>query len=148
MPVVEFHLVAGLATAQQCEQLLAEATARYAEVLASPPERVRAFITLREPAQVAVGGVPVSRSGVHAPYFTCLMMAGRPAEQRVAALSALTDVVVEVLGVPRDVVRGRAVLVAPEDWAIGGSPAAQVRADEVAARAAPTSPAPPPPTPA
>jgi phenylpyruvate tautomerase PptA (4-oxalocrotonate tautomerase family) len=134
MPVVEFHLLAGQADAAQCERLLVEGTARYAEVLASPPERVRAFITVREPHLVAVGGVPASRSGVHAPYVTCLMLQGRPVDQGPAALAALTDLLVEVLGVPRELVRGQVLWVAPQDWAIGGIPAAEVRAEEVQGR--------------
>jgi len=135
MPVIEFHLVAGQVSAEQSQRLLREATARYADVLGSPPERVRAFITLREPGLVAVGGEPVLRSGVRTAYFTCLMMAGRPAAQRTAALTQLTDVIVDVLDVPRDQVRGRVVEVAPQDWAIGGQPAAQVRSEEIRARA-------------
>lgn len=134
MPVVEFHLVAGQVTAEQAERLLTEGTARYAETLASPIDRIRAFVTLRDPAHVSVGGIPASRSGVHAPYVTCVMMANRPLEQRQAALAALTDLVVEVLGVPADVVRARAELVAPEDWAIAGVPASVARAAEMRAR--------------
>jgi phenylpyruvate tautomerase PptA (4-oxalocrotonate tautomerase family) len=46
MPILNVHLVEGLHTAQQLERLLTEMSARYAEVLESPVDRVRAYLTL------------------------------------------------------------------------------------------------------
>ena len=137
MPVVEFHLVEGSLDADQRRRLFAEGSARYAEVLDSPVERIRALVTLRPPESVAIGGVPVAETGAEAVYVTALMLQGRPVEQAQAALRALTDLVVEVLGVARDGVRARVVRVPPEEWAIGGEPAAAVRAQEVQARSGP-----------
>jgi len=43
--------------------------------------------------------------------------------------------VVTVLKAPRDLVRGGITLIHPENWAIGGQPASQLRQAEVQARA-------------
>jgi phenylpyruvate tautomerase PptA (4-oxalocrotonate tautomerase family) len=136
MPVVEFHLVEGQSTPAQREQLLAEASRLFAEVLESPVERVRAFIHLYPPGQAAVGGVPVSQRATNAPYFHSVVLEARPVEHRQRLLRGFTDLLVEVLGAPREQVRGGAVRVHPEDWAIGGVPASEARRAEVDARAA------------
>ena len=77
-------------------------------------------------------------SGVDAPYFTAIVLAGRPAAQRQALLEALTAVIVDALGVAPDAVRGQIVEVLPENWGIAGRPASAVRSGEIAARAAQT----------
>ena len=78
MPILEVHLVAGEHAAAQVAELLTRMSARYAEVLESPLERVRAYVTLHDPERWATGGVV----GVEAPYFTAIVLEGRPAEQR------------------------------------------------------------------
>jgi 4-oxalocrotonate tautomerase len=137
MPIVEFHLVAGEHSTAEQERLLREASTLYAAVLGSPVERVRALATLYPPTLAAVGGETVARGGAPAPYFTFLMLEGRPAEQRRRLLAGFTDLLVDLLGVPRELVRGRCVRLDPEDWAIGGTPASAARSDEIRARAAP-----------
>lgn len=132
MPVLEVHLVDGQHDPGALHRLLGELSARSAEVLGSPVDRVRVLVTLHRPELVAVGGVV---GGDPAPWFTASVLTGRPAGQRAALLAGLTDVLVDVLGVHRARVRGRIAQVPPEDWGIGGVPAAAVRADEVRARA-------------
>ncbi len=134
MPILEVHLVEGEHTAAQHVELLTRMSARYAEVLASPLERVRAYLTLHRPEHWATGGV----AGVEAPYFTAIVLEGRPAEQRRRLLEAFTDILVDTLGVDRRLVRGRIIQVPPEDWAIGGVPASAARRDEIAARSGAT----------
>lgn len=136
MPIVNFHLVAGSSTPEQDERLLKRASALYAEVLASPIDRVRAFITPHDPEQFAVAGELVSASGQHAPFFDFIVLAGRPAEQRQRLLAAFTDLLVEVLGVRRELVRGCCRQVDPEDWGIAGQPASALRRSEIEARVA------------
>ena len=131
MPILEVHLVEGEHTAAQHAELLTRMSARYAEVLGSPIERVRAYLTLHRPEHWATGGV----AGVEAPYFTAIVLEGRPAEQRRRLLEAFTDILIDTLGVDRRLVRGRIIQVPPEDWAIGGVPANAARSDEIAARA-------------
>lgn len=130
MPVVEVHLVEGAHTPAQHAALLDGLSRTYAAVLESPIGRVRAFLTLHPPEHWATGGV----LGAPAPYFTALVLAGRPVEQRHRLLAAFTDVVVDVLGVERSLVRGRVVPVDPDDWGIGGVPASVARQAEIAAR--------------
>ena len=125
------HLLAGEHAAAQVAELLERMSARYAEVLASPLERVRAYVTPHQPEHWATGGV----AGVEAPYFTAIVLEGRPAEQRRTLLGALTDIIVDILGVERRAVRGRIIQVSPDDWAIGGVPASSVRSTEIASRA-------------
>ena len=74
--------------------------------------------------------------GAPAPYFTAIVLQGRPVEQRHRLLSGFTDLIVDVLGVERGRVRGRILQVDPDDWAIGGQPASVARQGEIAARAA------------
>ena len=131
MPILEVHLVEGEHSAAQHTELLARMSARYAEVLESPLERVRAYVTLHRREHWATGGV----AGVEAPYFTAIVLEGRPAEQRRRLLGAFTDIIVDTLRVDRRVVRGRIIQVSPDDWAIGGVQAGSVRSTEIAARA-------------
>ncbi len=134
MPIVHFHLVEGQSAAAQHERLLVEASRLFAEVLQCPIDRIRAFIHLYRPELAALGGVPVNRQAQKAPYFTFVVLEGRPVEQRQRLLKAFTDLLVDVLQAPREQVRGSAVLVRPEDWAIGGEPASVKRASEVRER--------------
>jgi phenylpyruvate tautomerase PptA (4-oxalocrotonate tautomerase family) len=132
MPILEVHLVEGRHTAAQHAELLTAMSARYAEVLESPVERVRAYVTLHRPEHWATGGV----AGTEAPYFTAIVLEGRPVEQRHRLLGAFTDILVDVLGADRKLVRGRVIQVPPDDWAIGGVPASAARRSEIASRAA------------
>lgn len=136
MPVAHFHLANGSFDRDQRERLLVGASKCYSEVLDSPIERVRAFIVGYEPEAVAVGGRLVADGASAAPYFTAIVLAGRPAEQRHRLLARFTDLVVETLGVPRDSIRGQIIEVKPENWGIAGVAASAVRAEEIAARTA------------
>lgn len=135
MPVVNFHLLAGHSSAEQDERLLKEASRLYAEVLKAPMERVRALITTYPASQFAVAGAPCSANGLHAPFFEFIVLEGRSLEDRQQLHQDFTELLVEVLGVSRELVRGMCRRVAPEDWSIGGEPASMLRAGEVAARA-------------
>lgn len=136
MPVVNFHLVEGLSSPAQDEALLLGACRLYAEVLGAPMERVRAFITAHPANRFAVAGALVAQNGLHAPFFDFIVLDGRPLAERQRLLAGFTELLVESLGVRRELVRGSCRRVAPEDWAIGGEPASALRKDEVEARAA------------
>jgi phenylpyruvate tautomerase PptA (4-oxalocrotonate tautomerase family) len=123
MPVAHFHIPAGRFTAEQERTLLTEASSTYARVLDSPMERIRVFLAGRV------------ESGIDAPYFTAVVLAGRPRAQREDLLAALTAVVVGALGVAPDGVRGQIIEVLPENWGIAGKPAGAARSAEIAARA-------------
>ncbi|MBK7622968.1 MAG: tautomerase family protein [Kineosporiaceae bacterium] len=134
MPVVTFHLVAGRHNPDAVAELLRRACALFAEVLESPIDRVRAFATLHEPELACVGGRMVADGAPEAPFFQFALLAGRPLDHRHRLLAGFTDLLVEVLGTDRALVRGGIWLVDPEDWAIGGVPAAVLRRAEVEAR--------------
>lgn len=134
MPVVNFHLVEGMTSSEQDERLLIGASRLYAEVLGAPLQRVRAFITPHRAGQFAVAGDVVVNNGLHAPYFDFIVLEGRPLDERQRLLAGFTDLLVDTLGVRRDLVRGSCRRVAPQDWAIGGEPASVLRRDEVEAR--------------
>lgn len=131
MPIVHFHLADSFAP-DRVVRLLERASRVYAEILECPIDRVRAFAVRYPPGDLVVGGV--AGGSAAAPYFTALVLTGRSVGQRHALLAAFTDVVVEELSVRREVVRGRIEQVDPEDWAIAGSPASEVRAGEIRAR--------------
>lgn len=135
MPIVTFHLTDEVNSADAMQRLLVEASHLYATVLDSPIERVRAFVNLHPATLVAVAGELVSDTPRNAPYFEFLVLAGRPLQQRHDLMRAFTDLLVDVLGAPRELVRGQAIVLDPDDWAIAGVPASVRRADEIAARA-------------
>ncbi len=134
MPIMEIHLAEGAYEDEQLERLSVECSRWYAKVLQSPIERIRVFIHEHRACAMAVDGVPVSRGARPAPYFQFIVLQGRPVEQRHALLTGFTDLIVDILGVNRGLVRGGCWPIPPEDWAIGGTPASIKRAEEVAAR--------------
>lgn len=135
MPILHYHLAEGHYSQAQHEKLLLDSARFFAEVLCCPVDRTRVYIQLYRPELTAVGGVLVSGSHARAPYFSFVVLEGRSLEDRQRLLAGFTDLVVEILQVERSLVRGGIVLVHPENWAIGGVPAAQARQAEVAARA-------------
>lgn len=135
MPILNFHLVEDQFSEQQHARLLLESSRVFADILRCPIDRVRAFITLHRAGLAAVGGELVCNSAARAPYFTFIVLAGRPLDERHALLARFTDIVVDVLEVERSLVRGGIELVQPEDWSIGGVPASELRQGEVRARA-------------
>jgi phenylpyruvate tautomerase PptA (4-oxalocrotonate tautomerase family) len=132
MPILEVHLVEGAHTSLQESELLTAISTRYAEVLELPRNDVRAYLTLHRPERCAVGAIPAS--GRSAPYFTAVVLADRPAELRRRLLGALSDLLVDVLGVDRRLVHGRIIPVQPEDLAVGGVPAGTGRRTQLSSR--------------
>lgn len=133
MPVAHIHLTN--CTPDQERRLLVEGSERYAAVMSAPVELVRIFIHHLATSSVAVGGRPVADSGDQAAYFEAIAMKGRPIETRHGLLAEFTDLLVDVLGIERDLVRGMVVEVEPDHWGIAGIPASRKRAGEIAARA-------------
>lgn len=135
MPVAHFHLVNGAYPDAAVEDLLVRASIHYAEILESPIDRVRAFAVRYAPAAVAVAGRLVSEGAPPAPYFTAIVLAGRPVAEREALARRFTDLIVQCLDVDRALVRGQIIEVSPENWSIAGDLAIVARAAEVDARA-------------
>jgi len=135
MPILNIHLVDGQYAQEQHERLLLETSRFFAEVLRCPIDRVRVFIELHRADLTAIGGVLASREARRAPYFHFIVLEGRSVDDRQRLLGGFTDLIVDILCVPRELVRGGVIRIHPEDWAIGGEPASVKRADEVKARA-------------
>ncbi len=134
MPILNFHLVRGQYTETQQKQLLVAASHLYADVLNAPMDRIRVFVTWHDPDSFLVAGVQESEGHAKAPYFTFLMLQGRPLEERHRLLEEITDLVVQTLQVDKTLVRGWAQLVDPDSWAIGGVPATRMRKAEIEQR--------------
>ena len=135
MPVLEFHLTEGLHRDEQVEGLILEASRLYADVLESPIERVRVFVTEHKARHVAVGGKLVSEGAPSAPYFHFLVLEGRPLEQCHRLMEGFTELCETHLGADRKLVRGGCKPIPPQYWAIAGRPASGLRATEIQARA-------------
>lgn len=134
MPVAHVHVSA--ISPEQERRLLVEGSERYAAIMSSPVELVRIFVQQFPATSVAVGGRPLADSGDQAAYFEALTMSGRPLETRHRLLTEFTDLIVEVMGIERSLVRGMVIEVDPEHWGIAGTPASVVRSGEIADRVA------------
>ena len=139
MPIVQFHLVETAHDTDAVAALLKAASYFYAETLYPeldrlPLERVRAFVSETPPHLWASAGMLVSEGGIPAPYFTCLALAGRPAEQLNRLMEGMTALIVEHLDVDRSLVRGMLIPIDPAHWFIGGQSASLARKSEVEAR--------------
>ncbi len=140
MPIVNFHLIENTNQPEHEKVLLEQAAKLYAEILKSPVERVRAYITYHTDTQFYVGGDLFCNNQKNAPYFEFIVLEGRPLEERQRLLLGFTELLVDILGVDRKLVRGQCRRVDPEDWAIGGVPASNMRKDEIDARRLATKP--------
>lgn len=134
MPIATFHLVEGRHTDQAISALLVAASRFYAQVLDSPLERVRAYARVYRSSHVAVAGKTLNDGSADAPFFEFIVLAGRPAEQRRELLEGFTSLIVQHLGSEVELIRGRAVEVEADDWAIGGVLARYRRHDEILMR--------------
>jgi 4-oxalocrotonate tautomerase family enzyme len=141
MPIANVQLLAGRPDAVRRE-LLREVARVFAEVLASPIDRVQVWLTELDPALVAIGGVPADelsaadRETREIPLVRLVMMGDRPLEQVHRAITELTSVVARVLGIPAERVRVEAQSIDGDRWGIGGVPASVKRRAEIEARAA------------
>lgn len=134
MPVAKFHLSETLITQTSARQILQQASAIYAEVLDSPIERTRVFISSYNPDYVAVGGEVCADSETIMAFFEFIVLEGRPLAQRTALGEQFTRLLCDTLNIDRSLIRGYCSLVKPEDWYIAGAPASAVRKAEVDAR--------------
>jgi phenylpyruvate tautomerase PptA (4-oxalocrotonate tautomerase family) len=136
MPIVEYRLVAGRHEDAALRTLLRQSCEFLAEVLECPVDRVRAFVHELRPQLACAGGEMASDGAAEAPYFTVMLLRGRPEEQRHRLLAGFTDLLVDCLASDRSRIRGAVLLVDPEDWAIAGTPASVARRAEIQERAA------------
>lgn len=132
MPLLQIDLREGVSEAKVTE-LVEKVPARYAELIESPIERVRATVNEVPATHWRVGGKSESQPY---PLVRVELMKGRPPDLLRLIMTELSSLVAEILDIP--VTRTRLLIteMEPAHWGIGGIPAAEVRANEVAARAA------------
>lgn len=142
MPVANIHVLAGHPR-PVLKQLLREVSAKFAQVIDAPAERLQVWITEVDPALYAIAGEPADevlqhqpRAEVEIPLIRMALMEGRSTATLHRVMAELSAVVAQVLGGDPQRVRVQIDLVHPDRWAIGGVPASQARAAELARRAA------------
>lgn len=135
MPVVHFHLSESSASEAQCRELLEFASQEYARVLQAPMDRVRGFITTHSAHEMALNGKSLQVGEIGAPFFEAIVLRGRTIELRLELMQVFTKGIAKILAIDESIVRGRIIQVDPDDWCIAGNTAAEIRKDEIAARA-------------
>jgi 4-oxalocrotonate tautomerase family enzyme len=134
MPLIQIDLMEGVPEGKITE-LVERVPARYAELIESPIQRIRAVVNEFPASHWRVGGQAEVEPY---PLIRVELMRGRPRELLTEIMADLSNMVAEILGIPVSRTRFLIREMEPEHWGIGGVPAAEVRADEVAARAAAT----------
>lgn len=141
MPVANIHVLAGHPR-PLLKQLLREAAATLARELDAPPDRLQVWITEVDPELYAIAGEPADevlqrtpRAQAEIPLIRMALME-RPTEVMHRVMAAMSATVARVLGTEPQRVRVQIDLVHPDRWAIGGVPASQARAVDLARRAA------------
>lgn len=141
MPIARIHVVKGAFPDHALGDALIALSRFYAQTLYPeadpvPIERVRLFVDAVEPALWAAGGLLGSEGGSPAPFFTCIVLAGRPIAQHHELLAGFTAILARHLDCDAAAIRGQIIPVEPDNWGIGGRPASVLRQAEIAARAA------------
>lgn len=139
MPVAQIHLVRGAFADSAIGEVLVALSHFYAATLypgmAEPPiERVRIMVSQVEPQYWAAGGRLASEGGATAPYFSCLVLTGRTIEQHHRLIAGFTELLARHLGCEAGAIRGQVIPIEPDNWGIGGTPAAVARRAEIEAR--------------
>ncbi len=134
MPVLQIHLTRGCHSPEKVEALLLRCSEHFASVLDCPLDRIRAYALEHAPERCCIGGKLVSAGASPAPYFSFVLLQGRSDEAKRQLMVGFTDLIEQLLQVPRSMIRGGIVPVAPEDWCIAGVPASEARQTEIEAR--------------
>ena len=135
MPFLRIDL-AGPVDPELTRELLQRTAELFAEIIESSIDRVRTQVHELPAESFAVGGIPISESGVQAPFITLDLFRGRPAEQHRALVERIPALVAELVGCPIERTRLRINEVFPEGWGIGGVQASELRRREIESRAA------------
>lgn len=143
MPIANIHVLAGHPR-PVLKAMLREASQAFAQAIDAPPERLQVWITEIDPGLYAIAGEPadevlargVPRGQAEIPLIRMALMEGRPVETLHRVMADLSAVVARHLGGDPQRVRVQIDHVHPDRWAIGGVPASQARAAELARRAA------------
>ena len=144
MPVANIHVLAGHPRTV-LKQLVREAAATLARTIDAPADRLQVWITEVDPELYAIAGEPADevlqrlpRAQAEIPLIRMALMEGRPVDTLHSVMAEMTATVARVLGGDPQRIRVQIDHVHPDRWSIGGVPASQARAAELARRAGPT----------
>ncbi len=133
MPLIQIDLMEG--HDDEIHRLLIErCTALYAEVVQGPIERFRAEVHVVPGARWGLGGVAAPERV--SPLIRIALIEGRPPEQLRRLMADMSALVAEILRIPIEQTRVLVTEIPTTHWGIGGVPASEARAGEIAARAA------------
>jgi 4-oxalocrotonate tautomerase family enzyme len=136
MPLIQIDLMEGHDDAVYRE-LIERCTALYADAVQAPVERFRAQINVVPAAQWGLGGVAAPERV--SPLIRIALMEGRTPEVLRALMADMSALVAEILGIGIENTRVFMTEIPVTHWGIGGIPASEVRASEIAARATTTT---------
>jgi 4-oxalocrotonate tautomerase family enzyme len=141
MPVAHINILQGHPRAV-LRAVIAEVSAAMSGILGAPADRLEVWITEVDPELWGVAGVPAAevlkttpRAQVEMPFVQMVLMEGRPKEQHHRIIAAITEILHQRLGTEKGRIRVHIAPAQPDSWGIGGTPAAVLRAAEIAARA-------------
>jgi len=142
MPVANIHVLAGHPR-PVLQQLVSEAAHALARSVDAPVDRLQVWITEVDPGLYAIAGVPADqvltqkpRAEIEIPLIKMTLLEGRSLEVLHRVIADMSAVTARVLGGDPKRVRVEINHVSADRWGIGGVPASQARAAELAARAA------------
>ncbi len=140
MPVAHIRVLKGH-TRAQLRQLVTDVSNTVARILQAPKDRLEVWVTEIDPDLWGVCAEPASdvlarepMESVEMPFIQMVLMSGRSKAQYHALIADITDVVAGILGTRKERIRVHIAETQPDNWGIGGVPAAIVRAAEIRAR--------------
>jgi 4-oxalocrotonate tautomerase family enzyme len=141
VPVAHINLLKGHPR-ETLQRMILEVSNTIADILSAPKDRLEVWVTEIDPELWGIEGRPASevlkekpRSSVEMPYVEMVLMEGRTPEQHHQVIKGVTDVIARQLGTQRERIRVHIANCRPDNWGIGGTPAAILRQAEIQARA-------------
>lgn len=131
MPVVMFQVPEAVSSDEAAQSITRAACELLGQVLEAPSDRIRAYMTTLPNTHVCAGGDVVSASGVPAPFYQFFVLADRSAVQVSALHEGFAALLAEHLKIDRSIIRGTCIRISPDDWAIAGKPASEIRKAEL-----------------
>ncbi|MEZ5841717.1 MAG: tautomerase family protein [Hyphomicrobiales bacterium] len=142
MPVARLNVIAGHPR-DDLKAALVGAAEVMSRVLGAPVERLQVWLNEVDADFWLVAGMPASHAretmqaaDIPAALVDVSLLKGRPVAQHQALIAELTALLSEKLAIARPRIRVLVTELSPESWGIGGTPASEVRAAEIRARAA------------
>tara|TARA_Y100001949_G_scaffold43806_1_gene35949 strand:- start:737 stop:1153 length:417 start_codon:yes stop_codon:yes gene_type:complete len=136
MPVVMFQVPESVSSAEVSQTITRTACDLFAEVLEAPSNRIRAYLSTYPDTGICAGGNVLAAGGDPAPFYQFYVLADRSPELVSRLHAAFTGLLAESLQVDVSIIRGVCHRISPDDWAIAGKPASEIRKAEIEGRKA------------